>query len=184
MSSSISTNHGLRAIARPAAEEYNPASEKYICLVPEDRPVMNQLKENARLISKLFLSVSPSKLQFRYEEGKWTLLEVLVHLTDCERIYAYRALCFARNESKKLWGFDQDSYTHYAKASERDLYNILEEYSAVRLATIALYNGLPEEALTRMGSTSEFKASVRSLIYHIAGHEINHLRIIREKYLA
>jgi uncharacterized damage-inducible protein DinB len=179
----FSETAAIRIIYRPEATEYSPASEKYIRLVPNDPPILELLKANAEKLIARMISVPASKLLFRYAEGKWTLKEVLVHLTDDERIYAYRALCFARNEQQHLWGFDQDAYNDYAKANERDLQNILQEYAAVRQATIAMYAGFPEEALTRVGSTTEFKASVRALLYHVAGHEINHLRIIEEKYL-
>jgi uncharacterized damage-inducible protein DinB len=183
MNSAFNFSQTLRLIPRPWPEEYAPASEKYIRLVPENPSVLEQLQHNAAFICNLYLSLPASKLPYQYGEGKWTLKQVLVHLADDERIYAYRALCFARNDPNRLWGFDQDMYIEQAQADQRDLHNILEEYVAVRQATIALYNGFPEEALTRIGHTTEYHASVRALLYHIAGHEINHLRIIQEKYL-
>jgi uncharacterized damage-inducible protein DinB len=173
----------FRPIDRPAEDEYSPSSSQYIALVPEDRPVLQQLKENAETIIKLFHSLPAEKLEYRYAAGKWSLKEVLVHLADDERIYAYRALRFARNDPHQLPGFDQDAFTRYAEAGERPLASILDEYEAVRYATLALYQGFPAAALTRIGRTSEFKCSVRGLLYHITGHELNHLRIIREKYL-
>ena len=92
---------------------------------------------------------------------------------------------FARNEQNNLIGFDQDEYVKYSDADNRDLDNIFEEYEAVRKSTITLFNGLPEESLTRMGhGTGTFNdATVRALAYHIAGHELHHFNLIREKYL-
>jgi hypothetical protein len=176
-------NRPFRQIDRPGAAEYSPSSSQYIALVLNDRPVLEQLKDNGITIGKLFLSLPPEKLQHRYADGKWTLKEVLVHLTDDERIYAYRALRFARNDRRQLPGFDQDVFASNAGAGERELSSILDEYEAVRYSTLAMYQGFPAEALTRIGSTDEFICSVRALLYHITGHELNHLRIIREKYL-
>ena len=173
----------FRPIDRPGEEEYSPSSSQYIALVPDDLPVLQQLKENAETIIQLFHSLPAEKLEYRYADGKWSLKEVLVHLADDERIYAYRALRFARNDQHQLWGFDQDAYTRYAEAGARPLSGILDEYEAVRCSTLALYQGFPTPALTRIGRTDEFKCSVRALLYHITGHELNHLRIIREKYL-
>jgi uncharacterized damage-inducible protein DinB len=125
------------------------------------------------------------KLFYRYEPGKWSIKEILVHITDDERIYAYRALRFARNEKLKLPGFDQDAYTLYSEADKRDLGNIFDEYEAVRNATITLFNGLPENSLDRMGygTATAADATARALLYHIAGHELHHINIIKERYL-
>ena len=125
------------------------------------------------------------KLIYRYAPGKWSIKEILVHLIDDERIYAYRALRFARNEQQGLIGFDQDEYVIYSHADKRELDNIFQEYEAVRKSTVALFNGLPDEALTRMGHGvgTANDASVRALAYHIAGHELRHINIIKERYL-
>jgi uncharacterized damage-inducible protein DinB len=183
MTSTFNFSQATRLIPKPGPAEYTQASEKYIRLVQENPSVLEQLQNNAAFICNLYLSLPASKLLYRYGQGKWTLKEVLVHLTDDERIYTYRALCFARNDPNRLSGFDQELYIKQAQADQRDLQNILEEYAAVRQATLTLYNGFPEEALPRIGNTTEYHASVRALLYHIAGHEINHLRIIKEKYL-
>lgn len=110
---------------------------------------------------------------------------ILVHIVDDERIFSYRALRFARGEKQSLPGFDQDEYTRYSGANARDTDNIFAEYEAVRRATIALFDGLPEDSLMRMGigSTTFHSATVRALVYHIAGHELRHFNIIKENYL-
>jgi uncharacterized damage-inducible protein DinB len=124
-------------------------------------------------------------LYHRYQEGKWSIKETLVHIIDDERIFAYRTLRFARKEKNKLIGFDQDSYVACSDADSRGLDNIFDEYEAVRNSTIALFNGLPEDSLDRMGhGTGTFNnATVRALVYHIAGHEQHHINLIRERYL-
>ena len=102
---------------------------------------------------------------------------------DDERIYAYRALRFARNDQTELPGFEQDDYTKFSRANERSIASILEEYEAVRNATITLFDGFPEEAFLRTGIANKNAVSVRALANHIAGHELHHLNIIKEKYL-
>jgi len=173
----------MRLIEKPGKDEYPPYAEMYMRLVPNDGLVLQHLENNGNVIKELFLSLPPGKLLYRYAASKWTLKEILVHLIDDERIYTYRALRFARNENKELAGFDQDDFVKYSGANERGLHSILEEYGAVRKSTISFFDGLPAEALTRTGRTNENKASVRALAYHIAGHELHHLNIIREKYL-
>jgi len=155
----------------------------YIGLVPDDGLVLEHLKENFIATKTLIVSLPKEKLTYRYAANKWTIKEMLVHIIDDERIYAYRALSFARNDKTELPGFEQDDYALHSRANERSLKNILEEYEAVRNATIALFDGLPEDSLLRMGIANNNKATVRALAYHIAGHELHHLNIIKEKYL-
>src|SRR4030095_10777117 len=100
------------------------------------------------------LPLSEEKLNYRYAPNKWTIKEILVHIIDDERIYAYRALRFARNDKTELPGFEQDEYTLYSRAGERSIENIFEEYAAVRDSTIALFNGLPDDAFLRMGTAN------------------------------
>jgi len=175
----------MRLIPKPEPGEYPDYADRYINLLPADGLILEHLADNFRLVKDFIYSLPPKKLLYRYSEDKWTIKEILVHVVDDERIYAYRALCFARNEKQSLPGFDQDEYTRYSGANERGLTNIFEEYEAVRRATVCLFDGLPEESLTRKGtgSSSYHAATVRALAYHIAGHERRHINIIREKYL-
>jgi DinB family protein len=115
--------------------------------------------------------------------GKWTLKEVLGHLADDERIFAYRALCIARGDARPLPSFDEKAYVESAGFEARPLATLLAEYRAVRHGTIALLSGLPPAAWLRRGVVNDYTASVRGLAFHIAGHELRHLRAIREKYL-
>lgn len=175
----------MRIISKPDKTEYPDYAEIYMKLLPDDGLILKHLKNNFQTTRDFIYRLPPEKLFYRYAEDKWTIKEILVHIVDDERIYAYRAMAFARNEKQSLPGFDQDEYTRYAGAGERDLDNIFEEYEAVRNATITLFNGLPEESLLRKGtgSTTYHSATVRAIAYHIAGHEQRHINIIKEKYL-
>ncbi|MEK7726872.1 MAG: DinB family protein [candidate division KSB1 bacterium] len=119
----------------------------------------------------------------RYAAGKWTIKETLVHISDDERIYAYRALRFARNDSTELPGFEQDDFARASNANARDLNDILDELATVRNATISLFNSFDEEALLRKGRADGKIMSVRAAAYHIAGHELHHMNIIKARYL-
>jgi hypothetical protein len=157
----------------------------YMKWVPDDGLLLKHLKDNFEDSKRFIYSLPEQLLSYRYREGKWSIKEILVHIVDDERIYAYRAMCFARNEKGGLPGFDQDAYAACSGADQRSLDSIFEEYEAVRNSTIALFDGLPEEALDRMGqgSGSFAGATVRALGYHIAGHELHHMHVIREHYL-
>jgi uncharacterized damage-inducible protein DinB len=115
--------------------------------------------------------------------GKWTIKEILGHVVDDERIYLYRALRFARNDATKLPGFDQNHYAQYSEANRRGITDLLHEFELVRQSTIAFFNGLDNEALMRTGVADGHRASVRALAYHIAGHELRHMNITRERHL-
>jgi len=175
----------MRSIPKPLEGEYPPYAIMYIKLIPEGQ-VLEFLHDNFIAVKQLIYSLPEKMLYHRYAPGKWSIKEVLVHIIDDERIFAYRALRFARGEQQNLIGFDQDAYALESQADDRALDNIFEEYEAVRRSTIALFNGLPEDSLTRMGKgTGSFNnATVRALAYHIAGHEQHHINLIKERYLA
>jgi len=175
----------MRIIPKPLEGEYPPYTIMYMKLIPDDGMVLQHLWDNFIAAKKLVYSMPEKMLYHSYAEGKWSIKETLVHIIDDERIFAYRALRFARNEQMNLIGFDQDAYAQYSKADERDPDNIFDEYEAVRKSTIALFNGLPEDAFMRIGKgTGTFNnASVRALAYHIAGHEQHHINLIKELYI-
>jgi uncharacterized damage-inducible protein DinB len=172
-------------IPKPEPGEYPEYAEMYIKLLPTDGFILRHLADNFYTVKDFICKLSPEKLLYKPAPDKWTIKEILVHIIDDERIFAYRALCFARNEKRSMPGFDQDGYTRYSGANKRDLDNIFAEYEAVRLAMIALFNGLPEESLMRkgIGSSTYHAATVQALAYHIAGHELRHINIIKEKYI-
>ncbi len=156
----------------------------YISLLPDDGLVLKHLKDNLESIKALSRFLLEEQLSYRFAEGEWTIKEILVHIIDDERIYAYRALRFARNDITELPGFNQEEYVLHSGANKRSIKDILEEYTVVRLATIALFNSFGEEALKQMGNANGNKMSVRAAVYHIAGHELHHLTSIKQNYLS
>jgi uncharacterized damage-inducible protein DinB len=174
----------MRIIPKPLEGEYPPYTIMYMKLIPDDGLVLKHLWNNLIAAKEFIYSMPEDMLYHRYAAGKWSIKETLVHIIDDERIFAYRALRFARNEQMNLIGFDQGAYAQYSKANERGLDNIFNEYEAVRRSTIALFNGLPEDSFMQIGKgTGTFNnASVRALAYHIAGHEQHHINLIKEKY--
>jgi uncharacterized damage-inducible protein DinB len=173
----------MRIIEKPGAGEYIPDVLQYIRLVPEDGLVLEHLLKNFEIAKGLLQSLPEEKLLYRYANGKWTIKEIVQHISDDERIYAYRALRFARNDTTELPGFDQDDFTQYSDANSRNINDLLDELYTVRLGTISLFKGLNDESLLRIGTANENKMSVRAIVYHIAGHEQWHINIIRRHYL-
>lgn len=170
-------------IEKPGEGEYAPYAIRYIGLLPDDGLVLRHMEENLNATREFILSLPEEKLAYRYAEGKWTVKEILVHVSDDERIYAYRALRFARGDKTELPGFEQDDYAAHSGANGRDIEDILEEFATVRRATISLFQGLGREALVRVGVADGKVMSVRAAAYHIAGHELRHVNIIKERYL-
>ena len=169
---------------RPQAGEYADYAKSDIDLVAGDDAV-EALAAQERATLKLLEPLTEERIAgLRYAPGKWTLKEVIGHLADDERIYAYRALCVARGEPLPLPGFDEKLYVASADFEARSLSSLLEEYRSVRRATITLLSGLPGEAWERKGEVNGYIASVRGLAFHIAGHELRHVRALREKYLS
>ena len=181
--SSVKKNPQMHLIAKPKNGEFPAYASMYIDLIPNDGLLLEHLKNNFIAAQSLINSLPEETLLYRYAPGKWTIKEVLVHIIDDERIYAYRALRFARNDKTELPGFEQDDYTRYSNANSRDIQDIMEEYEAVRNSTIALFKQFDEEVLSRSGTANKNHVTVRALGYHIAGHEMHHLNIIKEKYL-
>ncbi len=173
----------MKKIEKPKEGEYAPYTIMYIGLLPDDGLVLQHLQDNLQATKNFILSLPAEKLAYRYAEGKWTIKEILVHISDDERIYAYRALRFARNDKTELPGFEQDDYTRSAGANSRDPDDILAELTTVRNATISLFNSFDNAALTRAGVANGNIMSVRAAAYHIAGHELHHINIIKERYL-
>ena len=175
----------MRKIFKAKPGEYPAYAEMYMKWIPNDGLILNHLASNYQAVRSFIYNLPAELLLHRYQPCKWSIKEILVHLVDDERIFSYRALRFARGEQHNLIGFDQDSYAGQSQADCRSLDNIFEEYEAVRRATIALFNGLPEDSLDRMGhgTGSLNDATVRALAYHIAGHEQHHIHFIKEHYL-
>jgi uncharacterized damage-inducible protein DinB len=173
----------MKIIPKPEPIEYAPYTIMYIGLLPDDGLVLKHLEDNLHATTDFIRALPEEKLAYRYAEGKWTIKEILAHLIDDERIYTYRALRYARNDETELPGFEQDAYALESGANERSVDDLLEEFAAVRRSTIALFNSFEDHVMTRAGVASGNVMSVRAAAYHIAGHELRHLNIIKERYL-
>ncbi len=120
---------------------------------------------------------------FAYASGKWTVKQVLGHIIDTERIFAYRALRVARNDASPLEGFEQDDYVKASEMEHRRMADLFDEFRTVRAASISLFKSFAPEAWLRRGLANQFPFSVRGLIFQTAGHELHHVKILRERYL-
>jgi len=166
---------------RPTPTEHIPYYEKYIALVPEG-DVLQFMEGQIAEIRALAEAVSEAQAGSRYAPGKWSLREVLGHLIDVERIFAYRALCIARGETKPLNGIEQDDYAAQAEADRTSMKELSDEFANLRRANLAMLRRLSEEASRRIGTASDNPVSVRALTYIMAGHIPHHLQIVRERY--
>lgn len=172
----------MRIINKPNEYEYLTNEPLYAKLLPDDGLLLNHLATNFQKTRAYLLALPADKLIYRNAGGKWTIKEVIIHLIDMERIYSYRMLCFARKDQTLLPGYDDELFVLNSGANNRDIFNLLDELEAVRQSTIMLLKNLSNEALLRSGIMNENKASVRALAYHIAGHELHHISIIKERY--
>ncbi|MBI2420321.1 MAG: DinB family protein [Ignavibacteriales bacterium] len=163
--------------------EYPPYAIEYINAVPEECNVSDLIESNGTMISKLIASLTEEQLSYAYEAGKWTIKDILLHIMDSERIFAYRALCIVRGENAELPGFEQNDYVLEGRANERTIGSLLNEYLAVRQSTVALFRTFRDDDYTRTGVANKNLVSIRSLMYQIAGHELHHLSVIKRKYL-
>ena len=169
-------------IPRPASTEYVPHFARYVDLVPEG-DVLDLLRRQVDETASLVGTLSDRESEHRYAEGKWSIKEVIGHVSDTERVFVYRALCFARGETAGLPGFDENEYARHSNAGSRPMGELLAELRTVRAATLSFFSGLSEEALLLRGTANRREYSVRSVAYIIAGHERHHTGIIRERYL-
>lgn len=173
--------HGHDA-GRPVPGEYDPSYQSYIDRVP-DEPILEVLEEQRHEIMGFLGSLDKPTAEYRYQPEKWTIKEVLGHLVDTERIFATRALCFARHEEKPLPGFEQDAYVREGCFGGRSLGSLTREFEAVRRSTETLFGGFDESQWERSGVANEAQMSVRAVAYIVAGHAAHHMAVIRERYL-
>jgi hypothetical protein len=177
------TNANANTSIRPQAGEFAAYYDRYISLVPDGGDILAVLEEQRRQMLLLLCGRSEADGDFRYAPGKWSLKEVVGHVNDAERIFSYRALRISRGDNTPMAGFEQDDYVRNGPFGHNSLADLIEDYIAVRRATITLFRGLDHEAWTRRGTASNNEVTVRALAYIIAGHELHHRRILEEKYL-
>ena len=168
---------------RPLPGEYGSHAEADIARVAGDDAVAALLNQQAEVEALLTGLDERAIAGLRYAPGKWTVKEVIGHMLDDERIFAYRMLCIARGGSSPLESFDENVYVAGANFEDRPLGSFLEEYRLIRSSTVALLRSLTDEAWLRRGTVAGYTASVRGLAFHVAGHELHHLEILRTRYL-
>ncbi len=169
-------------ITRPAPSDYPESFEVYIGLVKTD-DILSYFQSQKESVASLGASLSEDQLLFRYAPNKWSVKDIFCHIIDCERIYSYRMLCIARGDKTDLPGFEENDYAITAKADSRDIKDIINEYKAVRTATIELLKSFDVKMIERSGIANGSPRSVRAMCYVAAGHEIHHLGVIKERYL-
>lgn len=167
---------------RPEPTEHVAYYARYIALVPGDE-VLAAFDTETPATQELLEGIPAAKSLHRYEPGKWSIRESVIHVADCERVWAYRALRFARGDEADLKGFESNDWVPTSQADARPWPSILEEYAAVRRSTAALFRSLSPEAWRRSGTADGNRASVRALAYIILGHDIHHRALMRERYL-
>jgi hypothetical protein len=183
MSEPAILNAPVLAINRPLADEYAPYFERYICLVP-GADILATLDQQRRETMLLLSGRDEAEGDFRYAPDKWSAKEVLGHVCDAERIFAYSALRSARGDVTPMAGFEQDDYIRNGPFARLPFAEVIEDYISVRRGSLTLLRNLDEAAWSRRGIANKNEVTVRALAYMIAGHELHHRKILEEKYFA
>ena len=165
---------------RPEQDEYAEYYGKYISLVDGD--VLPMLDAQPAELRSIFAELPEEKGTYRYADDKWTLKEVLSHLIDGERFFAYRMLRISRGDKTPIEGFEQDDYIENSNANNRTFAELLEEFDLQRRSNMLFVRNLSDEATKRLGTASGYTVSVRALVYMMAGHVTHHVNILKERY--
>jgi hypothetical protein len=168
-------------LSRPAPDEYLAYYDRYIALVPDGSLVDLLLEQQLETIGML-RRVDEDRAHYAYAPGKWTIKEVVGHLCDAERVFAYRALRFARGDAQPVAGFDENAYAPAGRFNERRLGSLIDEFQSIRAATVHVFRYLSEEEWSRRGVANGNPISVRALGFVIAGHERHHAKLLRDRY--
>ena len=162
--------------------EYNPHYKQYISALG-NVDLFEILIASSEELLKITKDLSDEKMTFRYEEGKWTIKELVLHMIDAERIFSYRALRFSRNDKTELAGFEENDYVPMSNANLRTPGSLISEYESVRHSTIELFRNFTDEMLFRTGVANGAEFSVILIGISIAGHELHHLEVLKNRYL-
>jgi hypothetical protein len=172
----------MPVLSHPSPSDYPPYYQRYLDLVPEG-DILELLAEQRVATCELLQDMDDERAAYRYGPGKWSIKETVGHLVDTERVFAFRALWFARNDPSALPGFEQDDWVIQADFDTRRWSELVSECRAVREATLNLFHGIPLEAWDRRGEAAGNAFAVRAIPFIIAGHEAHHMKVLREKYL-
>jgi hypothetical protein len=167
---------------RPAETDYAPFFAGYVSLVTED-DVLSLIEQQSSETQRLISSLDEQRAMHRYAEGKWSVKEVIGHVTDAERVFGYRAMCIARGDTSSLPGFDENAYMKNANFDAWRLGDLAESYALVRRSNIVMFRNLADEAWDRRGVANNNPITVRALAFVLAGHERHHWKVLRERYL-
>jgi len=167
---------------KPSATLLNEYQKAVIGLVPQGN-IPKRMRANQEKLIKMVTGLTKKKLSYRYAKDKWTIPEVIMHLIDCERVFTYRILAISRGDTASLPGFDENEYIKGIDVSKIEFKKLLKEYKAVRKATIFLLHHLTEEMYMKNGVANKTETSVQKLVYFMAGHEVHHMKVIKERYL-
>ena len=166
---------------RPQQSDYNPYFDNYISLVKGEN-ILAALESNYKIIQQFLKSIPEEKGDYSYADDKWSVKQVIIHITDSERVFAYRALSIARADTTPLPGYDENIWAENYAAEKRTLADVVEEFLSLRQSTIHLVKSFDEIMFARKGTANNNPASVIALVYIIAGHELHHLNVLRERY--
>ena len=172
----------LGVMNRPDKSEYDPYYERYVAFVEND-DIFDKLASQPTTLKDLVTAMPEEQGKYRYAEGKWSIKEVLGHLIDGERMFAYRLFRISRGDETPIEGFEQDGYIENAHSDSRSFADLLEEFSLLRRANMIFFNNLTDDAWSRSGIANNVRISVRALAYIMAGHIDHHLAVLRERYL-
>lgn len=167
----------------PKPDEYPDYYSVYIQHIPEDQDIIKVLEEGRDKLQEMISALPEENGNYSYAEGKWSIKEVLGHMADVERVMTYRALCIARGEKQSLPGFEQDDYVNVAGFNKRSLSSLAEELLLLRNSGIALFRSFTEEDGLRWGKANNYDTTARAFMFIIAGHELHHMKILKERYL-
>jgi len=169
-------------ILKPMQGTFPDYLNNYIKLIPEGNIMELMLIKHYETID-LITSVDEETQHYRYEKDKWNIKEIIQHLIDCERIFAYRALCIARGEKQSLPGFDENTYATNSHATRRNMNDLAREFSVLRASSIELFKSFSNNELDLIGLANGKFVTVRALLFATLGHELHHMNIIEERYL-
>ena len=170
------------AVSQPRDGEFSPAHARYIERIGPIADAAGLLEGQSNRLVRQVAALTDEQGEYRYADGKWSIKEVLGHVADTERVFAYRLLRIARGDETPLPGFDENTYVPAAQCARRTMADIIEEWIAVRSATVALVRGLPPEAWGRRGTASGMPLSARAALYVLLGHVDHHQRLLEDRY--
>jgi uncharacterized damage-inducible protein DinB len=170
-------------INKPANGEYHEFYQTYVSKLKKD-DILEVLQDQAKEIPELLKTISEGKSKYQYEEGKWTIAQLVQHINDTERVFAYRAFAIARGDKASFPGMDQDDYANAAFTENRTLGSLTKEFEAVRASTLSFFESMDASVVANVGTASDFPITVRGIAGIIAGHAAHHIDILKERYLS